>query len=119
MEMSNSLSLTEQLQKANDLLNRQSAELAVRVEAERRQRMVAEGLQEILSVLNSDRALDEILDFIVDLAAPLLDSDACAAVVPFIRCLTRPVRPGRCRIRPRSPSPFAYPSGRRRDRPVG
>jgi two-component system nitrate/nitrite sensor histidine kinase NarX len=71
-------SLNEQLKQANELLNRQSAELAVRIEAERRQRMVAEGLQEILGVLNSERALDEILDYIVSLAARLLNGDACA-----------------------------------------
>jgi PAS domain S-box-containing protein len=46
-------------------------------EAEGRRR-VAEGLREILAVLNSRRSLPEILDFIAAQACRLLDSDAAA-----------------------------------------
>jgi PAS domain S-box-containing protein len=47
------------------------------LEAERR-REVAEGLREILEVLNSEQSLDETLDFIVTQASRLLGSDAAA-----------------------------------------
>jgi two-component system nitrate/nitrite sensor histidine kinase NarX len=43
-----------------------------------RQRQVAEGLRDILTVLNSKRALDEILDYIVDQAGQLLGMAAGA-----------------------------------------
>jgi PAS domain S-box-containing protein len=46
-------------------------------EAERR-RQVAEGLREILTILNSKRSLDETLNFIVEQARRLLGSDAVA-----------------------------------------
>jgi len=45
-------------------------------EIERRQR-VAEGLRDILVVLNSDRPIGEILDYLVAQACALLDSSAC------------------------------------------
>ena len=45
-------------------------------EIERRQR-VAEGLRDILVVLNSDRPIREILDYLVAQACALLDSSAC------------------------------------------
>lgn len=45
-------------------------------EIERRQR-VAEGLRDILVVLNSDRPIGEILDYLVAQACALLDSNAC------------------------------------------
>jgi len=53
------------------------AEQSRRAEAERR-RQVAEGMREILSVLNSRRSLPEILDFIATQTCRLLDSDAAA-----------------------------------------
>ncbi len=43
-----------------------------------RRRSVAEGLHELLTVLNSDRPLAEILAYIVALASRLLDTDAAA-----------------------------------------
>ncbi len=52
-------------------------EQAQRRDAERR-RQVAEGLRGILAVLNSNRPLDEILDFIVAQAVRLLGTDAGA-----------------------------------------
>ncbi|MBE7551523.1 MAG: GAF domain-containing protein [Anaerolineales bacterium] len=48
-----------------------------RYEAEQR-RQVAEGLRDILTVLNSSRPLNEILDYIVAQASRLLGSDAVA-----------------------------------------
>lgn len=48
-----------------------------RHEAEQR-RQVAEGLRDILTVLNSNRPLNEILDYIVTQASRLLGSDAVA-----------------------------------------
>jgi len=53
------------------------AEQSRREEAERRRR-VAEGMREILAVLNSRRSLPEILDFIATQTCRLLDSDAAA-----------------------------------------
>ena len=44
-------------------------------EIEQRRR-VAEGLRDILAVLNSDRPLDEVLDYIITQAAQLLDAQA-------------------------------------------
>jgi signal transduction histidine kinase len=43
-----------------------------------RRRLVAEGLRDILSILNSNRPLDEILDFIVEQAGRLLGAEAVA-----------------------------------------
>lgn len=51
------------------------AELAAHAEAERR-RQVAEGMRDIMNVLNSNRSLREILDFIVQQASRLLGADA-------------------------------------------
>jgi signal transduction histidine kinase len=45
-------------------------------EIERRRR-VAEGLQNILNILNSDRPFDEIVDYLVHQSSQLLGSDAC------------------------------------------
>jgi signal transduction histidine kinase len=45
-------------------------------EIERRRR-VAEGLQDILNILNSDRPLEEIVDYVVIQSSQLLGSDAC------------------------------------------
>ena len=44
---------------------------------ERRQR-VAEGLRDILTIINTDQPLDEILNFIVIQATDLLESEGCA-----------------------------------------
>ncbi len=46
-------------------------------EIERRRR-VAESLRDVLGILNSNRSLDEILDYIVDQACQLLDAEAVA-----------------------------------------
>jgi PAS domain S-box-containing protein len=51
------------------------AELAGHAEAERR-RQVAEGMRDIMDVLNSNRPLREILDFMVQQAGRLLGADA-------------------------------------------
>lgn len=53
------------------------------VEQERRReadqrRQVAEGLRDILGILNSNRSLNEILDYIIAGAGRLLGTDACA-----------------------------------------
>jgi hypothetical protein len=42
-----------------------------------RRRQVAEGLQNILDILNSDRPFDEIVDYLVHQSSRLLGSDAC------------------------------------------
>ena len=60
---------------------KEAAEQARREERERRQeaerrRQIAEGLGEILAVLNSNRSLDEVLDFIALQARELLGSHA-------------------------------------------
>ncbi len=61
---------------AIDVTDRKRAEER-RQEAERRRR-VAESLRDILTVLNSNRPLDEILDYIVAQACHLLGPDAAA-----------------------------------------
>jgi two-component system nitrate/nitrite sensor histidine kinase NarX len=43
-----------------------------------RRRQVAEGLRDILAVLNSNRSLDDVLDFILDQASRLLGAEAVA-----------------------------------------
>ncbi len=53
-------------------------EQARRREADRR-REVAEGLRDILAVLNSDRQLEEILNYIVTQAGRVLEADAAAS----------------------------------------
>ncbi|MFN2286014.1 MAG: GAF domain-containing protein, partial [Anaerolineae bacterium] len=67
--------------RAQEALQRANLTLEARVRArtqeiERRQR-VAEGLRDILVVLNSDRPINEILDYLVAQACALLDSSAC------------------------------------------
>lgn len=67
--------------RAQEALQRANLTLEARVRArtqeiERRQR-VAEGLRDILVVLNSDRPIGEILDYLVAQACALLDSSAC------------------------------------------
>ncbi len=49
-----------------------------RLEESERRRRVAEGLHDILSILNSNRALEEVLDAIVDQALHLLGADGGA-----------------------------------------
>jgi len=49
-----------------------------RLEESERRRQVAEGLRDILSILNSDRALEEVLDAIVEHALRLLGADGGA-----------------------------------------
>jgi len=49
-----------------------------RLEESERRRQVAEGLRDILSILNSNRALDEVLDAIVHQALQLLGADGGA-----------------------------------------
>jgi signal transduction histidine kinase len=49
-----------------------------RLEESERRRRVAEGLRDILSILNSNRALKEVLDAIVDQALQLLGADGGA-----------------------------------------
>lgn len=45
---------------------------------DKQRRYVAEGLRDILAVLNSNRSLEEILDFIIKEAARLLNTDSAA-----------------------------------------
>ncbi len=67
-------------QRAHQELERAYQSLEQRVESRtqeiERRRQVAEGLRDILKVLNSNRPLDEILDYIVSQACRLLGSDA-------------------------------------------
>jgi PAS domain S-box-containing protein len=53
-----------------------SVENARLYQAEQDRRRVAEGLRDILTILNSDMALDEILDHIIDQASRLLGSES-------------------------------------------
>jgi signal transduction histidine kinase/PAS domain-containing protein len=59
----------EALQKSEKMLEQRVEERTREIQ---RQRQVAEGLRDILTVLNSKRALDETLDYIVDQATKLL-----------------------------------------------
>ncbi|CAG0937125.1 two-component system, NarL family, nitrate/nitrite sensor histidine kinase NarX [Thermoflexales bacterium] len=71
-------------QVAQEIAERQRAEAALRhteIESHsliERRRHVAEGLHDILAVLNSNHSLDEILDYIVAQANRLLDAEAVA-----------------------------------------
>ncbi len=65
--------ITERMQ-SQGILERRVEERTREIE---RRQQVAEGLREILAVLNTDRPLDEILDYIVAQARHLLSSDAC------------------------------------------
>jgi len=58
---------------ARQILERHVEERTREIE---RRRQVAEGLRDILKVLNSNRPLDEILDYIVDQASRLLGANA-------------------------------------------
>jgi two-component system nitrate/nitrite sensor histidine kinase NarX len=49
-----------------------------RLQETERRRVVAEGMREILSIINSNRSLDDILDFIVAQAGQLLGTDSIA-----------------------------------------
>jgi PAS domain S-box-containing protein len=70
-------SIGQQVGIAMDNARLYEAEQERRAEAERR-RQVAEGLREILTVLNSKQSLQETLDFIATQACRLMGSDACA-----------------------------------------
>jgi ligand-binding sensor domain-containing protein/signal transduction histidine kinase len=59
----------------NERLEQQVAERTAEIE---RRRQVAEGLREIINILNSNRPLDEILTFIIEQTMRLLGSDAVA-----------------------------------------
>jgi len=63
------------LQKANDELEQRVEERTREIE---RRRQVAESLRDILAILNSNRPLGEILDYIVAQASWLLSADASA-----------------------------------------
>jgi len=66
--------ITERMQ-AYQMLERRVEERTHEIE---RRRRVAEGLRDIMTILNSNRPLDEILDSIVAQACRLLDTDAGA-----------------------------------------
>ncbi len=53
-------------------------ELSISMENIQRRREVAEGLRDMLAVLNSDRSLEDVLEFIVKEAMRIVDTDACA-----------------------------------------
>jgi PAS domain S-box-containing protein len=62
---------------------KEAAEVARRDEEERRQeaderRRIAEGLADVVAVLNSNKSLDEVLDFIAVQAGQMLDNQAVA-----------------------------------------
>ncbi len=53
-------------------------ELSVSVRDLEQRRQVAEGLRDILAVLNSERKIEDVLEFIVKEAVRIVDTDACA-----------------------------------------
>jgi len=67
--------LREQLE---DHASKLEARVIERTQEIERRRQVAEGLRDILTVLNSNRPLEEILDYIVVLAGRLVGTDATA-----------------------------------------
>ncbi len=66
--------------RAMQILEERVAERTSEIE---RRRMVAEGLRDLLAVVNSRLTLDEILEYIVAQSRQLLDCDACAIFLPF------------------------------------
>lgn len=81
-EVANQVAIALRQAQLREDLEQYAADLEARVierthEIERR-REVAEGLRDILTTLNSDRSLEEILDYIVALAGRLLGTDATA-----------------------------------------
>jgi PAS domain S-box-containing protein len=66
--------VTEQVRAYQEL----EAHVAARTREIERRRQVAEGLRELLQVVNSKRGLDEILDYVVVQAGRLLESDAAS-----------------------------------------
>jgi signal transduction histidine kinase len=62
----------------NAQLQRQAAQ---RLAENDRRRRVAEGMRELVAVLNSSRSTDEILDFAMSQAGKLLDAEACALYI--------------------------------------
>lgn len=81
-EVANQLAIGIQQAGLREGLEQQTAELSSRVEERTREiqkrREVAEGLRDLLTVLNSNRPLEDILEVIVTLATRLLASDATA-----------------------------------------
>jgi|GEM_PF-1947239 len=67
--------LQKALQRYNDELENLVGERTREIE---RRRKVAEGLHEVVSILNSSRSLDDILDYIFVQATSLLDTNAVA-----------------------------------------
>ncbi len=67
---------------AAEALRQHAQELEIRVAARtqeiERRRRVAEGLRDVLTILNTARPLEEILDLIVEQASQLLETDAIA-----------------------------------------
>lgn len=53
-------------------------ELSISVRDLEQRRRVAEGLRDMLAVLNSERTIEEVLEFIVNEAVRIVDTDACA-----------------------------------------
>lgn len=53
-------------------------ELSISVRDLEQRRRVAEGLRDMLAVLNSERSIEDVLDFIVNEAVRIVDTDACA-----------------------------------------
>lgn len=81
-EVANQVAIAIRQAQLREDLEQHAADLEARVierthEIERR-REVAEGLRDILTTLNSNRSLEEILDYIVALAGRLLGTDATA-----------------------------------------
>ena len=71
--------VTEQMQ-AYEMLERRVAERTHEIE---RRREVAEGLSELLKVVNSERSLDEILAAVAEQCKSLLQSDASSILMPL------------------------------------
>ena len=71
--------VTEQMQ-AFELLEQRVTERTQEIE---RRREVAEGLRELLTVVNSERSLDEILAAVADQCRLLLKSDASSILMPL------------------------------------
>ncbi|MGD1992726.1 MAG: GAF domain-containing protein [Anaerolineae bacterium] len=62
------------LEEAYEMLETRVQERTQEIE---RRRQAAEGLQNILNILNSDRPFEEIVDYVVHQSSQLLGSDAC------------------------------------------
>ena len=71
--------VTEQV-RAYQLLERRVEERTIEIE---RRRRVAEGMRELIGVVNSQHSTDEILSYLVEQARTLLECDASAVFLPF------------------------------------